>query len=463
VSVEPGVTAAPPRGRARLLQALGLAAGDRGLARGVAGTLGLNVSTTVLNFAVAVVLARLLGADGYGAFSFGFAWAMVLSSVAGLGLSPLVVRHVASMHAVGDLPALRGLLRWSNRLVVATSLLISAVAGLCAWLFLDDEALLGPLLIGLALVLPTALVIVRQSAMQGLGQVVLGRVPETLVAPGLFLVLAAAVGLTWNDSFSASWAMALLVTATILAFAVGAGLLARALPQAVREVAPRYESRSWARSATPLVLLGLVGVLSAQAGTILLGVFADAEDTGVFALALRLSMFASFLFLASTYPLMPVVARLHALGDAEQMRRTVHRAARIIFLCSLPVGLAIIVFADPLLGLFGADFRTGTEAVRVLVLAELVKVFFGLSGLLLVMTGREADFARGVILGSVLNVGLSLVLIPAFSVGGAAVAAAVATAVTHLILTSLSRRRLGFSGAAWSIADVSRGRRRTPR
>jgi O-antigen/teichoic acid export membrane protein len=293
--------------------------------------------------------------------------------------------------------------------------------------------------------------------------VVVGRVPETLVAPGLFLLFAAVAGLTWQDAFSASWAIALLVVATILAFAVGAGLLARALPGAVREVEPRFESRSWARSATPLVVLGLVGVLSAQAGTILLGVFADAEDTGVFALALRLSMFASFLFLASTYPLMPVVARLHSLGDLEQMRRTVHRAARALFLCSLPVGLAIALFADPLLGVFGADFRTGTQAVRILVLAELVKVFFGLSGLLLVMTGHEDDFARGVILGSILNVGLSLLLIPPFSIGGAAVAAAVATVVTHLVLTSLAHRRLGFAGTAWSIADISRRRRRPSR
>lgn len=433
--------------RAKLFGTLRLAPGERGLARGVVGTLGLNVSTTVLNFVLALALARLLGADGYGAFSFALAWAMVLSSVAGLGVSPLVVRHVASMHARQDWPGLRGLLRWSNTLVACTSLLTMAIAALCAWLLLDRQTLLWPLLIGLGLVMPTALVIVRQSTMQGLGLVVLGRIPESIVAPGLFLLLAAVVGLTW-DGFSASSAVALMVIATLVAFGVGTVLLARSLPRGVTAAAPRYESSSWTKSAMPLILIGVVGVVSAQAGTILLGVLSGAEDTGIFALALRLSTFASFLFLASTYPLMPAVARLHSLRDLETMRATVHRAALIVFVLSLPVAIGIAVFPDPLLGLFGGEFRGGATAVRILVLGELVKVILGFSGLLLVMTGHEADFARGVSLGAGAGIVLSLVLIPPFDATGAAGAAAAGTALTHLSLTSLSKKRLGFAGTA---------------
>lgn len=419
-----------------------------GLARGVAGTLALNVGTTVLNFATALVLARLLGADGYGAFAFAFAWATVLTSVAGLGVSPLVVRHVAAMNAQQDWPGLRGLLRWTNAVVFATSALTSVVAALAGWLLLDDESLLEPFLLGLLLIVPTALVVIRQSAMQGLGRVVLGRVPETLVAPGLFLLLATAVGLVRED-FSASWAVTLLVLATVVAFGIGAVLLARSLPDAVRSVVPAYDWRSWARSAAPLVFLGVVGVFSGQVGTIFLGAFADPEDTGVFALALRLSTFAGFLFLASTYPLMPAVARLHSRGEHEELRRTVHRAARVVFLLSLPVALGLAVFADPLLGLFGEEFRAGTDAVRILVAGELVKVFLGFSGLALVMAGQEDAFAQGVVLGAVVNVVLALVLIPAFSIEGAAAATAAGTAATHLLLTALSHRKLGFAGAAW--------------
>lgn len=420
-----------------------------GLAWGTVGTLALNTSTTFLNFGVALLLARLLGADGYGAFAFALAWSMVLSSFAGLGLSPLVVRHVAATRARADWWTLRGVLRWTNVVVLATSLLAASVAALCGW-WLVDETLLRPLLIGLVLVPPTALIMLRQSAMQGLGQVVLGRVPETLIVPGLLLVLAAVVGLALGDSFSASWAVSLQVLSTMVAFGVGAALLARSIPEVARDATPRYELRSWAHSALPLFLLGLLGAVNAQVGTILLGSFEAPEDAGVFALALRLSSFSGFIFLAVTYPLMPAVAHLHSLGERDQMRATITRAARAVFIVTVPVALAIVVLAEPLLGLFGDDFRGGAAAVRILVAGELVKAFFGLSGLLLVMTGRESDLTRGVALGGVVNVLLALVLIPLLSVGGAAIAGAAGMASMNLVLAWLSRKRLGFAGAAGS-------------
>ena len=425
--------------------------------RGAAGTVLLNLGTTALNFAVALVLARLLGSDGYGAFAFAFAWATVLSSLAGLGLSPLIVRHVAAMTAREDWSRLRGLLRWANTVVTAASLLAIAVAAGCAWYLLDEQILRRPTLIGLALVLPTALVIIRQSAMQGLGRVVLGRVPETIVAPGLFLALAAAAGST--SRLSASLAVGLLLAATLAALTLGAVLLARALPAAVRAAAPHYDRHSWARSATPLFLLGLVGVVGSQASTILMGVFAAPRDTGVFALALRVSTFAGFLFLAATYPLMPAVARLHSTGRAEELRETIQRAARIVFLLSLPVAAAIAALAGPLLGVFGDEFRSGDVAVCLLVLGELVKVFLGLSGLALVMTGHEDDFARGVVAGAAVSVVLSVVLIPPLDTVGAALATAGGVVVTHLLLTVLARRRLGFAGAAWWGQAGARSRR----
>ena len=421
-----------------------------GLAWGTAGTLALNISTTLLNFALAVLLARLLGAEGYGAFAFALAWAVVLSSFAGLGLSPLIVRQVAASQARADWATLRGVLRWTNGVVLATSLFAATIAALCGWLLIDEEALLAPLLIGMALVPSTALIMVRQSAMQGLGRVVLGRVPETLIVPGLFLLLAAAAGLALGHSFSASWAISLQVMATLVAFVVGAALLARALPKLALGAVPRYEARRWARSAVPLFLLGLLGAVNTQVGTILLGVFDAPEDVGIFALALRLSSFAGFIFLAVTYPLMPAVAHLHSVGEREQMRATIARAARPVFLATVPVALAIGLLAGPLLALFGDEFRDGAGAVRILVAGELVKAFLGLSGLLLVMTGHEGDLTRGVAIGALANLALALVLVPLFSVGGAAIAGAAGMAATNLVLARLARKRLGFSGAVWS-------------
>jgi O-antigen/teichoic acid export membrane protein len=426
---------------------------DRGgLVWGTLGTLVLNGSTTVVNFVIAVLLARLLGASGYGAFAFALAWALVLVSFSCLGLSPLIVRHVAGARATADWQMLRGILRWSNAVVLAASLLAIAVAAALGWARLkDDEELFWPFMIGLLLVVPTALTILRQAAMQGLGKIVLGRVPETLVVPGVFLLLVGAAGLSLGDRFTASWAVALNLLATVAGFLIGAMLLIRSLPAEARRGRSLYHARSWTRSAVPLFLMGLVGAVNMQVGTILLGSLAGPADAGVFAVVVRISSFAGFVFLASTYPLMPVAARLHRLGESDELRATITRVARTVFLVTVPVVLAIALLAEPLLGLFGDEFRPGASALRILLVGELVKAFFGLAGLALVMTAHESDLMRGVSVGAGINLVLAIVLVPLLGVEGAAIAAAAGAVCAYVLLAWLSRRRLGFSGAGWAL------------
>ena len=428
---------------------------NRGLlgrvALGATATLLLNVGSLVLNFASTLLLSRLLGAEGYGAYAFALAWALILTSVAGLGLSPLVIRQVAASSAKREWGAIRGMLRWSNALVVVASLVATvAAAAIGLALLRDDSKLFGPFLVGLLLVVPLSLTTLRQSAMQGVGRVILGRVPESLVAPGLLLVLVATVGLGRGDAFSAKWAMAMQVLATVCAFILGALLLARSLPADARVAAPEVHAPSWRRSALPLFALGLLFAANAQLGTIVLGVLGDTADVGVYSVATRLTAFIGFVMLAATYPLMPVVARLHAEGSDSEMRRLVAGAARTIFLLSLPLALGVVVFAEPLLALFGAEFGAGIGGVRLLAVGELMKAFVGLAGLVLVMTGHEAVLMRSVAAGVLANGVLALGLVPVLGVEGAALAAVVGIAVTQLLLEFGARKRVGVSGAAFT-------------
>lgn len=414
----------------------------RGLLLGTIGTVFLNLASVSLNFALVLVLSRLLGASGFGAYASAFAWAGVLSVVAVLGLTPLVVRQVATYHAFESWGLLRGILRRANQSVALSSAVTIAVAALVGWLIYGDTpALLRPFWIALLLVPLIALTSIRQAAMQGLGRIVLGRIPETLVAPALFIGLVGVVS-TLDDDFSAAWATALQVTAALCAFALGVLFLRRSLPTSVRGAAPEYEMASWRRSGLSLVLLNVVMAANAQVGTILLGALSGAADAGVFNVATRTTTFISFIMLAATYPLMPVAARLHAGGQLEVLQRLVVRAARGILLVAMPTALVLVVFASPILDLFGTGFEGGTTAIRILAIGEVVNVLTGFGGLLLVMSGHESDLARSVAVGAALNLGLSAVLIPLLDVEGAAIATAVSVASLNLVATWFAWRRL---------------------
>jgi O-antigen/teichoic acid export membrane protein len=421
---------------------VGAVAGGRRLLIDAAGTLTLNVTTVALNFVLILVLSRVLGATEFGAYASAFAWAGVLAVVAVLGLSPLVIRHVAAYARVEAWSLMRGLLRQANRAVlVASFATVAAAACVGTGLYSGRPLLLHPFLVALALIPLIALTSLRQAAMQGLGRVVIGRLPETLVTPSAFVLLVALVS-ALRPSVSATWAVGLQVAATAGAFALGAWLLHRSLPPTVHTAAPAYDTGAWKRSASRLVVMNVVMAANAQVGTILLGILADPRAAGVFNVAFRITTLISFVLLAASYPLGPLVARLEAEGRRDEVQRVVVRAARAVLAVSVPVTIVILVFVERILSLFGAHFGDGATAVWIMAVGDIVNVLTGYGGLVLVMSGREADLARSVILGALFNLGLGFALISPFGPTGAAIATAASVTVTNLATNWWSWRRL---------------------
>ena len=435
---------------------------DRRMVRATLGTLVLNGSTLAINFVLALVLARELGTGGFGAYAFAVACATFLSVPASLGLTPLVVRHVAGYNEREEWGLLRGLIRRANQAVAATSFVLVLVAAGVGWALHDSHPkLAGPFLIGLLLVPIIALTMLRQAAMQGLNRVVLGRIPDTLALPGTFLVLILVARYARGDAFNARWATALHVTAAAGAFLLGAAMLRAVLPRGVRETPPEYAQRAWTRSALPMLAFGVLLVVNGQVGTILLGPLSSADAAGVFNVASRAAAFTSFLYLAATYPLSPNVARLWALGDMASLQRVLTRTGRVVLVVSCLVALLFFVFGEQLLAVFGGDFTGGVTALRLLVLAELVKVAVGFGGVALLMTRYEASMTRAMTLGVVVNVALTAGLAPLWGATGAACGALASALLTSAYISILVWRRLGIYAPAigrapprWAVGGV---------
>lgn len=414
------------------------------LTRGAIGTIALNVTAAGLNFGLVLTLSRRLGASGFGAYASAFAWAGVLAVVAVLGLAPLVIRHVASYEAAREWGLLRGLLRRSVQSVSVASLVTitgAAAGGLV--IYGGRPELLHPFLVGLLLVPLVALTTVRQSAMQGLGRVVLGRLPETVVVPTLAIVLILVVSVPAGDGFTPAWALFLVVAATTIAFAVGTNLLRRSLPPDVPSATPVFDMASWRRSGIALIALNVAMAANAQIGTIALGLLGTPSDAGIFNVAQRATVFVSFLMLAAAYPMMPLVARLYATGEIDRLRHTVVRAARLVAIATTPIALGIVLLGPQILSLFGQGFEEGSTTIRILAIGEVVNVLTGFGGLVLVMCARERDLAACAALGTVVNIALTAALVPALGVEGAAIGTSVGVVSGNLLMSVLAWRRLG--------------------
>jgi len=121
-------------------------------------------------WATAVVLARALGAEGYGVYSFVFAIAALLATPAQLGLPTLLVCETANAHAAGDDRLMRGVWLWAGGLALRASVVLMLIGAVVAAVLAGREtAGLWPLWAWSLLLIPLiALGNIRGAALQGL-------------------------------------------------------------------------------------------------------------------------------------------------------------------------------------------------------------------------------------------------------------------------------------------------------
>ena len=428
----------PTRGRFRAALTRAI---PSSLTRGALGTLALQGAYVVLSMAAVVVLARLLGVIGYGAYAFTIAWAGLLGVPAVLGFDRLIVRDVATYASQERWGFVRGLLSRSNQLVFPVSSFLALLA-IVAGLAVLQEPIRETFAIGMLLVPLTALTLVRQASLQGLGRPVASQLPELLIKPlAMTLVLSACLLIT--DVLRPTTAMSINVIVTGLAFGVGAVLLRSAAPRILKTSPLEFHTRRWVSAAIPMMVISGVWIVNGYVGTIMLGSIVDARSAGIFAVASRAADLVTIILLAASVPVAPMLARLHSAGDREGLQRLVSRTARWTFFLSLPLAAGLLLLADVYLRLLGAGFDAGGTALAILVAGQLFNVAAGPVGILLLMTGLERWAALGVGCGMIVNIAVNATLDPVLGVTGAAIGAVSSAVCWNIMLVAVAVRRLG--------------------
>ena len=427
------------------------------LVRGIFGTLGLTVASAGLTFVNGVLLARLLGAADYGIYSSAIALVLLVTLPMVLGFDRLVVRNIASARSDGSWSRARGLIRRAVQLVVPVTLIGIVVFALGAALLQPSLAqqALPVLWLALLMVPLTALLILRRAVTLGIKHIVSSQLPESLVRPAIFTLLLALAYLAFRE-VTAFDAMALNVVSVVVALAVGLWLLWRQLPDDLRHGPPTYETRKWVHEAVPFALAAAAQTLMNQTDVILVGALAGPAQAGLYAVASRGASLTLFGAMAVGTTLMPTAAQLWAHDDYARLQRVVTRAARGAFLFALAVAVVLWIFGPQFLLLFGREFVAANATLAVLAFASVIDCGFGISGLMLSMTGYQGLNFAAMGAAVVTRIALGLLLIPVLGAVGAAVAAVVAITVVNVLATWYAARRLGLDATPLGIARFSR-------
>ncbi|MES2753571.1 MAG: polysaccharide biosynthesis C-terminal domain-containing protein, partial [Pseudomonadota bacterium] len=243
-----------------------------------------------------------------------------------------------------------------------------------------------------------------------------------------------------TGTLSATGAMALNLAATAAALVSATFVLIRTLPPAVRRAAPVGGHRRPGRSILPLLIGTTTAPLVGQVPVILLGILADTDRAGQFAVVKNLGDLALVPLIAFTPIWSASLATLAGAGDHAAMRRMVALWSRRATVFTLPILLVLAVFGEPILRLFGPAFAIGDRALAILCIGYLVMVATGANALALVMARRERAVAVVNSVAMLLSIGLSWLLIPRWGLEGAAVASAAATVALNIATAVMAGR-----------------------
>lgn len=418
---------------------------DSRLLRDVTGTFGLKVAYSGLNFVLGVVLARLLGVTGFGAYNYAIAWMSLLNTLAVLGLDTLLVREITTYCAQSEWGRMRGLLRWTSGVGLCAACSLALLAAALTRLLAGrlDPFVLTTFWVALLLLPFLSLMRLRQAAMQGLLHVVSGQVAEMLFFPLLLLGAVGGAHLLLGHGLTASWAMGMNVLVASITFLIGTVLLTRAIPRETREAVPVYQTAVWMQSALPMFFTTVLQIVNGRLDTLLLGAIKGAGAVGIYSVAARWGEFFTF-FLSTLLPALgPRIASLHATGDREGLQRVVTRCARLTLLCSLPIAIGLLGGSYWLLLLYGPTFTQGQTALIILGSGQLYNVLAGPVWWLLLMTGHERDTVTSLVASVAVNAVLNLLLTPPMGLEGAAIASASSIITWNTLMAFFVYKRLG--------------------
>ncbi len=425
------------------------------LVRNGVGSLVLKVSDVLLSFLIAVMLARALGAEGYGVYSYVYALVALLVIPAQFGLPSLLVRETAKALARQEWGVIQGVWRWAGRLtgILTIILIVGTGVVVAIWGEQFNREYLLTLFWGVALVPLIALGALRGAALRGLHRVIQGQIPEQAILPGMFLVLilgARFLPPVPVGNLTPATAMALHVAAAGLAFIIGAWFLWRASSAEVRHARPVYDSRPWLASTLPLAFIGGMQFINNRTSVLILGLFADSAQVGVFRVAEQMSLLMSFGLQAVNMVVAPQFARLYAVGDMPRLQKLATASARAVFFLTLLVAAVFLFLGKTILALvFGPEFLPAYLPLSILAIGQLVNSVAGSVGILLNMTGHEQETARGMTIAATGNVLLNLALVPLWGIIGAAIASAITLTAWNILLVLAVRRKLKINSMAF--------------
>ncbi len=407
----------------------------------ITATFFLQVGRVALNFGLNILLTNFLGIEAFGIYSYAISWVTFLSILVIAGMDKLLTREISIAFAERNYSLFKGLLIWTLRITIVSSLATIFVAFVVITLMNNDWQAQLPYYAAFFILPFVVFNRLRDSVLQGVKHSALGNLPENFIQPIIFIVVVLIFHFAVEDNFGSLTALLMHLGSVVIAFMAGTYFMNQKLPFAFKEIAANIDGTHWKKSIIPLAFISAMYDLNARADAILLGMLDTTDAVGIYNVTIRLATLLLFVLTAVNKTVAADFSKLFKQGNFEKLQALATKSSRVITLFSIPVLLVLIVGGRYLLSFFGEEFMEGYEALVLLSIGQFFNAIVGSVGILLMMTGNEKIAARNVGISALVNVVLNCILIPLYSINGAAIATMISTILlNYLQMVAVSKR-----------------------
>jgi O-antigen/teichoic acid export membrane protein len=409
--------------------------------RGTGITFAGTLAGMLLAFVSRLLVARFGTESEYGIYTLGLAILSICGLVATLGLTGGLSRNIAAAQAKGESSKIREFVFASLVIVASAGILFAGGLFVYAGFISNNVFHQGELVLPLqifALAVPFfALLNLGVAVFQGFGRVTQRAFFQNILLNALFIAFLASAFYFRIPFMSVFYAYLTSLVITVLCLALYARrTLSASLTSRPHRSAKLFTpaTRYLVAFSLPLLVVAALETLGSWIDTLMLGVLRSPAEVGLYNAALPLSLLVSAPIGAVVIIYIPVISGLYAQRRQKAIGRNLVMMTKWVCLITMPIAFTLFVFPDMTISLFfGSKYAAAAGALRILSIG----VFLATTGGLVMDTLLAFGHSRFLMMSAFLTVAvdaiLDVLLIPLFSIEGAAVASVSALACWQLV------------------------------
>lgn len=407
---------------------------------------GIRIISAAIALLSQVIFARWMGQFEYGIFVLVWVTVVILGNLSCLGFQTSIIRYVPEYLERQQLERLRGILFTSKLFAVSMTTFLALVGAAGVYHFRDvlEAYYVTPFLLGFICLPMIALGDTLDGTARSRSWVLVALTPTYIVRPILTLVvmsIAHAVGFPPT-------AIIAVICSIIATYATSLAQLAVVCSRFNAVVAPGKKSirfGEWFGVSLPIFLVEGFFFLLTNADVLMVGRFMEPDKVATYFATVKLLALVHFVYFSVKAGAAQRYSELMHTTDHNQLALFARDTARWTFWPSLAMALVLLLLGKPLLYLFGTEFTEGYPLLFIMVIGVVARASVGPAESLLNMAGQQKICAAVYAVTLIVNICLSIVLIPAYGLTGAACATAISMIFEAVTLTLTVYKRLNIT------------------